>query len=56
VRDSATLGRAMERAGFALAWASDYLRERNWIQIARMGETSKRELEQVVRELARVAR
>ena len=49
-RESALeLGDALARAGFALSYRSSYLRERNWIQIALMGECSRAKLELLLR-------
>ena len=36
--DALLFGDSLASAGFALSYRSDYLRERNWIQIALMGE------------------
>lgn len=41
--DSSETGLRLERSGYLLNWRSGYLRERNWIQIALMGEC-RREL------------
>ena len=38
---SADLGRRLEEAGYLLSYNSDYLLERNWIQICLMGECSR---------------
>src|SRR5919108_311200 len=35
---SANMARALARKGIEVAWQSRYLRERNWLQIALMGE------------------
>jgi aspartate aminotransferase-like enzyme len=43
------LGDALARAGFALSYRSKYLRERNWIQIALMGECSRQKTELLLR-------
>lgn len=53
VDDAEATGRALDAHGYAVAWASDYLRRRGWIQLAIMGETSRRDLEHVLRELTR---
>jgi aspartate aminotransferase-like enzyme/GNAT superfamily N-acetyltransferase len=45
------LGDALARAGFALSYRSKYLRERNWIQIALMGECSRQKIELLLRAL-----
>ncbi|MEQ9619731.1 MAG: GNAT family N-acetyltransferase [Deltaproteobacteria bacterium] len=39
--DSSETGLRLERSGFLLNWRSVYLRERNWIQIALMGECTR---------------
>ena len=46
---AAELGDALDRAGFALSYRSAYLRERNWIQIALMGECTRHKLELLLR-------
>jgi aspartate aminotransferase-like enzyme len=38
---SGALGMKLERTGYYLNWRSDYLLDRNWIQIALMGECSE---------------
>ena len=43
-----SLGDALASAGFALSYRSDYLRERNWIQIALMGECSEEKVERLL--------
>jgi aspartate aminotransferase-like enzyme len=55
VRDSEATARALEKAGFLVAWASGYLRERNWIQIALMGEVRRAQVGALVRKLAELA-
>jgi aspartate aminotransferase-like enzyme len=40
-RDSATIGEAMQRAGFLLSYNSDYLLRQNWIQVCLMGECTR---------------
>lgn len=44
-RRALALGDRLARAGFALSYRSGYLRERNWIQIALMGECSRAKVE-----------
>ena len=56
VRDSERVAQALERHGFNVAYASSYLRERNWIQICLMGEVPRTALSTLVHELARVCR
>lgn len=43
--DAGRLARRMERQGYALAWRSRYLVERNWLQICLFGEWIERALE-----------
>jgi aspartate aminotransferase-like enzyme len=43
-----TLGDVLASAGFALSYRSDYLRERNWIQIALMGECPDEKVERLL--------
>lgn len=45
------LAGTLEHAGFLLAWASNYLLARNWIQIAIMGETNRAHLSALLRTL-----
>jgi aspartate aminotransferase-like enzyme len=49
------LAQQLEQAGFLLSCNSDYLRQRNWIQICMMGEYSRDKLEGLVACLARHA-
>src|SRR5580658_3697630 len=44
-RKSAELGEQLHKAGYLLSYNSDYLRQRNWIQICLMGEYSLEKLE-----------
>ena len=46
--DSLPLGDALASAGFALSYRSDYLRERNWIQIALMGECPDEKVKRLI--------
>jgi aspartate aminotransferase-like enzyme len=43
--NSTELGRQLQKAGYLLSYNSDYLRQRNWIQICLMGEFSPEKLE-----------
>jgi len=45
---SRVLGMRLERSGYYLNWRSDYLLERNWIQIALMGDCTEAGLEALV--------
>lgn len=42
---SATLGQQLQKAGYLLSYNSDYIRQRNWIQICLMGEYCPEKLE-----------
>lgn len=53
---SVQVGEAMARLGYALAYQSAYLRQRNWIQIALMGEHSRHHLTDVAASLDEAAR
>jgi aspartate aminotransferase-like enzyme len=44
-QNSAELGQQLQKAGYLLSYNSDYLRQRNWIQICLMGEFSAEKLE-----------
>ena len=44
-QSSAELGARLQRAGYLLSYNSDYLRQRNWIQICLMGEYSPEKLD-----------
>ena len=50
---SAEVARTLERAGFLVAHASAYLRDRNWIQLCLMGEVPREALPALLRELGR---
>ena len=45
------LGNRLEQNGFLLSYNSEYLRERNWIQICLMGDFSKSDVESLVESL-----
>ena len=45
--DSRVFGQRLEEEGFCLGYNSSYLVERNWIQIALMGEVSQESLERL---------
>jgi aspartate aminotransferase-like enzyme len=47
-QNSAQLGAQLQRAGYLLSYNSDYLRQRNWIQICLMGEYSPEKLESLL--------
>jgi len=55
VRDSRRAAEELERDGFLVAWASEYLRQRNWIQICLMSEIRHDALPALLREVARVS-
>jgi aspartate aminotransferase-like enzyme len=44
-QSSAQLGLQLQKAGYLLSYNSDYIRQRNWIQICLMGEYSQERLE-----------
>jgi aspartate aminotransferase-like enzyme len=44
-QNSVELGRQVHKAGYLLSYNSDYLRQRNWIQICLLGEFSQEKLE-----------
>ena len=50
------MAQRLEQAGFLLSCNSDYLRQRNWIQICLMGEYSREKLDGLLACLARHAR
>jgi aspartate aminotransferase-like enzyme len=54
-QNSAQLGARLQRAGYLLSYNSDYLRQRNWIQICLMGEYSPVKLETLLVWLAKHA-
>ncbi|HEX3718831.1 MAG TPA: aminotransferase class V-fold PLP-dependent enzyme [Verrucomicrobiae bacterium] len=47
-QNSAHLGAQLQRAGYLLSYNSDYLRQRNWIQICLMGEFSTEKLDSLL--------
>ena len=49
--DACALGDRLASAGFALSYRSDYLRERNWIQFALMGECGEEKVDRLLKEL-----
>ena len=49
------MAQRLEQAGFLLSCNSDYLRQRNWIQICLMGEYSREKLDGLLACLARQA-
>ena len=50
--DAGELGRRLESHGFYTAYASGYLRERNWLQICLLGEVNQEQLAQLMPVLA----
>lgn len=54
-QSSVELGQRMEENGFLLSYNSEYLRKRNWIQIALMGECTREKMISLVNVLKRVA-
>ncbi len=55
-QDSARLCQQLEKAGFLLSYNSDYLRQRNWIQICLMGEYARERLGELLGELRKLTR
>lgn len=51
--DSVELGTRMEAAGFALSYNSDYLVQRNWIQVCLMGHLDDADLDPLIPTLKR---
>jgi aspartate aminotransferase-like enzyme len=51
--DSATVGSRMLESGFLLSAHSEYLRQRNWIQVCLMGECAREKMLSLTRVLAR---
>lgn len=56
VQRSDDVAAALERAGFLVSHASEYLRKRNWIQLCLMGEVPRDALPHLLRELRRACR
>jgi aspartate aminotransferase-like enzyme len=54
-QNSAQVGQQSHRAGFLLSYNSDYLRQRNWIQICLMGDYCQNKLEAMTAWLAKNA-
>jgi len=54
-QNSDQLGQLSHRAGFLLSYNSDYLRQRNWIQICLMGDYCQEKLESLTAWLAKNA-
>ena len=50
---SVELGEAMQDAGYLLSCNSDYLRERNWIQVSLLGECTREEVTSLLDALGR---
>jgi aspartate aminotransferase-like enzyme len=48
---SESVGRRLEEAGYALSYRSEYLLERNWVQICTMGECSRERITPLFRTL-----
>ncbi|MGK2859433.1 MAG: aminotransferase class V-fold PLP-dependent enzyme [Thermoanaerobaculia bacterium] len=55
-RGSAHVGTALAARGFLVAWESSYLRTRNWLQIALMGEVTRPGMKALLRALRQVLR
>jgi len=52
--DSVKIGDAMQEAGYLLSFNSEYLRQRNWMQICLMGECTREKVVSLVNALNRV--
>jgi aspartate aminotransferase-like enzyme len=51
---AARVGAELERAGFLVSWRSEYLRQRNWIQISLMGAWTRPDLERMLDTIRRL--
>jgi aspartate aminotransferase-like enzyme len=49
--DSKSLGQRLEQSGYLLSFGSEYLLQRNWMQICLMGEYSRETLMDLLKEL-----
>ncbi len=47
------MGQQLQKAGYLLSYNSDYLRQRNWIQICLMGEQCPEKLDSLTAWLAK---
>ena len=54
-KSGAEFAQRLEEAGFLLSFNSDYLRQRNWVQICMMGEYSREKLDGLLDSLAKVS-
>ena len=54
--NSRSVGKQLHKAGYLLSYGSEYLLERNWIQICLMGEFSRGSLTELVQELRKLMR
>jgi len=52
--NSVSVGHLMQEAGFLLSYNSEYLKQRNWIQICLMGEIAREKVVSLVNVLERV--
>jgi aspartate aminotransferase-like enzyme len=52
--DSAKIGQLMNEAGYLISCNSDYLRQRNWIQVCLMGECTREKIVSLLNALHRV--
>lgn len=52
--NSVTVGKLMQEAGFLLSYNSEYLRQKNWLQICLMGEIAREKTDALVNALQRV--
>ncbi len=53
-RNSTQIGGLLRESGFLLSYESDYLRQRNWIQICLMGESSREKLVSLCNAIERI--
>jgi len=51
-QSATAIGDGLQRRGLLIAYQSEYLRQRNWLQIGMMGECSRADLERLLGELA----
>jgi aspartate aminotransferase-like enzyme len=51
--DSVTVGNRMQESGFLLSYNSEYLKQRNWMQVCLMGECGRDKVQSLVNVLTR---
>ena len=52
--DSARIGGLVQESGYLVSYNSDYLRQKNWIQVCLMGECAKEKVVSLLNALNRV--